>query len=216
MDLRDELAYIRTYTLETPKNYQLWQHRQMIVARLSREDAVQELDVIRAQLTDDAKNIHCWQYRQWLLRTCALWGEEEWGFVHQLLKEDFYNNSAWNHRFFLLRHDGSATDEGEKYSHEMERVIGMIDGTNEDNESVWNYLAALWSKCSLECRMEGLRRIAHVVGDAEQSENWMYIRFMLIVEAEGKGDVLRVRLRHLHPISRPFWSAVTRLPPIHK
>lgn len=50
----------------------------------------------------DAKNYHVWSYRQWLVRRFELWDQGELEATEKLIDEDVRNNSAWNHRFFLV------------------------------------------------------------------------------------------------------------------
>ena len=50
----------------------------------------------------DAKNYHVWSYRQWLVRKFNLWDDGELEATEKLIDEDVRNNSAWNHRFFLV------------------------------------------------------------------------------------------------------------------
>jgi len=52
---------------------------------------------------DEPKNYHAWQYRQWVLQRFGGSVEDEMKFVEELLRVDVYNNSAWNHRSFVLR-----------------------------------------------------------------------------------------------------------------
>lgn len=40
--------------------------------------------------------------RQWLVRRFDLWDQGEIEFVDYLLQKDVRNNSAWNHRNFLV------------------------------------------------------------------------------------------------------------------
>ena len=50
----------------------------------------------------DAKNYHVWSYRQWLVRRFDLWDQGELGETERLIDEDLRNNSAWNHRWFVV------------------------------------------------------------------------------------------------------------------
>jgi protein farnesyltransferase/geranylgeranyltransferase type-1 subunit alpha len=51
----------------------------------------------------DEKNYHVWSYRQWLVDRFALWADaNELRFVERLLHSDVRNNSAWNHRWFVI------------------------------------------------------------------------------------------------------------------
>lgn len=50
----------------------------------------------------DSKNYHVWSYRQWLVKRFGLWDDGELEAVDMLLKMDVRNNSAWNHRWFVV------------------------------------------------------------------------------------------------------------------
>ena len=117
--LADELEFLDTLAHENMKNYQVWQHRRLIVSVLG--DPSRELGFIAENLSLDAKNYHTWAYRQWVLAhfggssnqsrdtwVCAGAGEfpELWDgeldYVESLLDDDIRNNSAWNHRWFCV------------------------------------------------------------------------------------------------------------------
>lgn len=105
-DLREELRRMEEIATTHMKTYQVWHHRQLLVEILQEPDA--ELDFIKTILDIDSKNYHTWAYRQWLLahfNKKDLWAGEI-PFVEQMLKADFRNNSAWNHRFFVLWSNG--------------------------------------------------------------------------------------------------------------
>ncbi|KAG8895170.1 CAAX geranylgeranyltransferase alpha subunit [Tulasnella sp. 403] len=100
----------------------------------------------------DAKNYHTWAYRQWLLaefNSPELWAGEL-DFVEEMLKNDIRNNSAWNHRFFVVWITG--VREGEEDREEIARR--EIDYTKEkisvvpNNASAWNYLRGVLQKSS--------------------------------------------------------------------
>lgn len=40
--------------------------------------------------------------RQWLVQRFDLWEKGEIEYLDGLIKEDVRNNSAWNHRFYVL------------------------------------------------------------------------------------------------------------------
>lgn len=113
--LRSEISWLNPTALKHLKNYQIWQHRQMIISRLG--DPTGEPQFIDQMLKEDAKNYHVWSYRQWLVREFGLYkagGEKneavEWGWngtkelqwIEKMISEDVRNNSAWNHRWFVV------------------------------------------------------------------------------------------------------------------
>lgn len=81
----------------------------MIVLALN--DPSRELGFTTRALAFDSKNYHTWAYRQWVFshfyeksdsedykKNC----EDELEFTRHLLLADVRNNSAWNHRFFIV------------------------------------------------------------------------------------------------------------------
>ena len=95
----------------------------------------------------DAKNYHVWSYRQWLVRHFGLW-ETELRDVEVLLGRDVRNNSAWNHRWFVVfgREDvvGEGESKGKGVGEEVvEREIGVAKEAIRlapQNQSPWSYL----------------------------------------------------------------------------
>lgn len=53
-------------------------------------------------LDKDAKNYHVWSYRQWLVKKFDLWDAGELQECVRFLNHDIRNNSAWNHRWFVV------------------------------------------------------------------------------------------------------------------
>ena len=104
------------------KNYQVWHHRRLVVERLG--DGSREMDLTSEAFGDCPKNYHAWSHRQWAV--AALTGgaaaagaagaaepplgswQAELAFAEALLAEDVRNNSAWNHRWFVLTRGGGA------------------------------------------------------------------------------------------------------------
>ncbi|UZJ52877.1 hypothetical protein CBS101457_002197 [Exobasidium rhododendri] len=131
--LKDELNFLDELATKNMKNYQVWQHRKLIVSALG--DPSRELSFVAQVLQIDSKNYHTWVYRQWVLshfgglpgkrledssslssdqhsrRFPDLW-KGELAFVDNLLKEDARNNSAWNHRYFCIFGSNWAKAEG--------------------------------------------------------------------------------------------------------
>lgn len=96
------------------KTYQVWHHRRLLLSHLRTPRP--ELMFIANALQVDTKNYHTWAYRQWIL---AEFNEDElWAgelpFVEQMLSDDLRNNSAWNHRFFVVWESGVRTGEEDR------------------------------------------------------------------------------------------------------
>jgi protein farnesyltransferase/geranylgeranyltransferase type-1 subunit alpha len=143
-DLRAELEWLSDTARAHQKNYQIWNHRMMVVGELG--DSSGEAAFVEEMLGLDGKNYHVWSYRQWLVRWFGLWGEREMGFVGKMLERDVRNNSAWNYRWFLVN------------GREAEGVMGVTDpevkdgevefatraiGMAPQNPSPWNYLRGI-------------------------------------------------------------------------
>ena len=98
--LRDEIAWLNPTALQHLKNYQIWHHRQTVVDKLDSPEG--ETAFISRMFEADAKNYHVWSYRQWLVRRFDLWEKGELESTEEMLKTDIRNNSAWNHRWFVV------------------------------------------------------------------------------------------------------------------
>lgn len=54
-------------------------------------------------LEQDSKNYHVWSYRQWLVKRFDLFDEpKELEWTAEMIEADVRNNSAWNHRYYLV------------------------------------------------------------------------------------------------------------------
>lgn len=60
-------------------------------------------------------------------------------YVDRLISEDMRNNSAWNERFFVLKHTGFSADVLEREINYVMNRIRLI----KNNESPWNFLRGL-------------------------------------------------------------------------
>ena len=198
-DLTGELDFIRQVTSESPKNYQLWQHRQLILQRLSAPELAEaDLEETKEILRDDAKNIHCWQYRQWLIEFFQLDRSKEMQFVDELLKEDVYNNSAWNHRAFLFKMAGKGDADS------IDWCLSHLTPSTADNECFWNYLDYLLSS-SKKSYSAVLETLQSVLGPVEESENWLFWRFVLIFDEQRASEACN-KLMHLRPLNHHLWT----------
>jgi protein farnesyltransferase/geranylgeranyltransferase type-1 subunit alpha len=116
------LTWLNETALAHQKNYQIWHHRQLVVDRL--DSCTGEADFIAQMFELDAKNYHVWSYRQWLVRRFELWDDAaELLVTDKLIDEDVRNNSAWNHRFFLV--SGSEPPKIEN-KHVLEREMRYL------------------------------------------------------------------------------------------
>ncbi|EDW77590.1 uncharacterized protein Dwil_GK24478 [Drosophila willistoni] len=137
-DLNVELDYLGEVIGQNAKNYQVWHHRRVIVEMLN--DPSNELELTKNALDNDgdAKNYHAWQHRQWAIKTFNLY-DDELRYVDRLICEDQRNNSAWNQRFFVLKHLGFTPEVIQRelvYTMNRIRII-------KNNESAWNFLVGV-------------------------------------------------------------------------
>ncbi|KAF2178640.1 farnesyltransferas-like protein [Zopfia rhizophila CBS 207.26] len=151
-DLSREIAWLNPTALRHLKNYQIWHHRQTIIDKL--DSHVGEADFIATMLEQDAKNYHVWSYRQWLVKRFALFpgkggadgewdGEKELKWTEGMIEADVRNNSAWNHRWFVVL----GGREGETVSDDfIKREIDYAQAAIRkapQNQSSWNYLRGI-------------------------------------------------------------------------
>jgi hypothetical protein len=79
-------------------------------------------------LEQDSKNYHVWSYRQWLVKRFDLFDKpEELEWTAEMIEDDVRNNSAWNHRYYLVvgGRDGKPSEEIAK--REVEYVILLLE-----------------------------------------------------------------------------------------
>lgn len=73
--------------------------------------------------------------------------EGELDYTETLISEDLRNNSAWNHRYFVLKRTKQLEDENlikKEVIFTVENIIKV-----PDNESTWNYLRGILSGVGL-------------------------------------------------------------------
>eukprot|EP00940_MAST-03C_sp_MAST-3C-sp2_P000461 g461.t1 len=140
--LRKEFEFIDDCLSASPKNYQIWFHRRLIVERIG--DGSRELAVTASVLEEDAKNYHAWSHRQWAIQTYNLWAKEL-AFVVSLIKKDPRNNSAWNQRMFVVTRCGTVAPSKTDLDREIAFALEHIR-TIPGNESPYAYLRGLLKK----------------------------------------------------------------------
>jgi protein farnesyltransferase/geranylgeranyltransferase type-1 subunit alpha len=101
LDMREELEWLDSITVDNQKNYQIWHHRKVIIEKLN--DPTHEKSLLDEVFEDEPKNFHAWCHRIWVVRRFNLYdGELE--FIEKKLQEDIRNNSVWNYRFFFINY----------------------------------------------------------------------------------------------------------------
>ncbi|KAI9818092.1 MAG: CAAX geranylgeranyltransferase alpha subunit [Pycnora praestabilis] len=108
-------------------------------------DPTGEAAFISRMFEKDAKNYHVWSYRQWLVRRFDLW-EDELPDIEVLLKKDVRNNSAWNHRWFVVFGRGTTVGK-DVVDREIEYAKRSISEAPQ-NQSPWNYLRGVLRKAN--------------------------------------------------------------------
>ena len=170
----------------------------------------------------DAKNYHVWSYRQWLVRHFSLW-DTELPYVETLLLADVRNNSAWNHRWFVVfsRHADptvhSITDDS---STKVEPVIVKREiayskeaiALAPQNQSPWNYLRGVLKQQGqgleeLRSFAEGFADLNHE--DDVRSSHALDFLAELYAERQQKeqaGRALELLARKYDPIRKNYWN----------
>lgn len=149
-DLQKELEFSKEIAKGSPKNYQLWWHRRIIIEAINKPqndnendsssfkyDLKLEKELLRLILKSDAKNYHAWSHYHWILRTYKLYDDELQYLEKKLLLFDVRNNSAWNHRHFVIKETTGFND-----INILQREIDFCRKKIENlatNHAVWYY-----------------------------------------------------------------------------
>lgn len=143
--LKNELAFVRTWAEESPKNYQVWHHRRWVLDNVALPS--DDLAISSQVFSEDPKNCPAWSHRRWMVERFGIW-ESELRFATAMIDKDLRNNSAWNYRFFLLTKQpslfasdkplGAASDLLDIYMKEIEYCMGCLLRL-PTNECPYNY-----------------------------------------------------------------------------
>ncbi|CAE7895554.1 FNTA [Symbiodinium necroappetens] len=157
IDLEDERVFTDKWARDCPKNYQVWYHRRWLVSEMAararshtpgpeaeatiQQIAKTELDyhLECMRVNSDYKNYNGWSHRQYILQQFNMW-HEELPFVELLLEEDIRNNSAWNHRYTVVRNQSWPLTDSIR-DRELAFAMQAIRKC-ASNECAWNYLSA--------------------------------------------------------------------------
>ncbi|KAK9466613.1 hypothetical protein V1512DRAFT_286629 [Lipomyces arxii] len=137
-DLEQELLWIEKISKKFPKNYQVWNHREVILDK--HEDPVRELSYTAEMLDLDTKNYHVWAYRKWVVKRFGLWFSEM-QYTDSMIDRDVRNNSAWNHRFYVFFGQNNVPEQ-----YEVDEEILYVKNAilrAPQNASAWNYFLGL-------------------------------------------------------------------------
>ena len=197
-------------------------HRQVIMSHIPTLPPT-ETSFLARMFAQDAKNYHVWSYRQWLVRHFSIW-DNELPYVESLLHSDVRNNSAWNHRWFVvfaqhtdpqkhsIKNDDADTDVPlETIEREIEYTKAAIS-TAPQNQSPWNYLRGVLRK-----KGKGLIELKGFVEQYADLEKEDEVRsshaldFLADVYAEEEqkersGKALELLARRYDPIRKNYWD----------
>ncbi|KAH6987929.1 hypothetical protein BKA56DRAFT_577940 [Ilyonectria sp. MPI-CAGE-AT-0026] len=240
LSIPDEITWLNQVALANLKNYQIWNHRQLLMdyyypvieeeTATVRTLARSETAFITTMLVEDAKNYHVWSYRQYLVGKLSMWTSSELGSTQNLIEEDVRNNSAWSHRFYLVFSDptgstaGSGPTEHDPKVPEttLNREIGYAQekiALAPQNQSPWNYLLGVLAKGGrkLATLQEFAEQYIAALGeDAEEVRSSHALDFLAKVYHEnGDNEKAKLCLRRLSekwdPVREGYWKYRTTL-----
>lgn len=240
LSVPDEIDWLNHVALGNLKNYQIWNHRQILMdyyyPLIEDDDAAtralarSETQFISRILADDAKNYHVWSYRQYLVGQLFMWTRSELLSTQNFIEEDVRNNSAWSHRFYIVFSDPTASTPGSgptdadpqipaaTLDREINYVMEKINLAPQ-NQSAWNYLSGALVKGgrSLSTMKELAESFVTALGDeAEEVRSSHALDFLAkVYDEEGDGEKARLCLRRLgekwDPVREGYWKYRTTL-----
>ncbi|KAG0670355.1 CAAX geranylgeranyltransferase alpha subunit [Maudiozyma exigua] len=200
--LNKELDWLDEFTLNNPKNYQIWSYRQALLTQLyphatfSREHPIMDL-----MLDDDSKNYHVWSYRKWCCAHFKTYGQEM-AFTERFIKRDVYNNSAWSYRFSMLKHSDVDLDQ------ELQFVLDKIEYVPQ-NISTWNYLGGLLQMMGTSDKLvEQLLQFSKKYIDESAFAYEFYARMSKLSGTANGKDVAQMysHIADIDPIRDQWWN----------
>ena len=212
-DLNAELAWLNETALDSPKNYQIWHHRNLIVDKL--DSCEGEADFVAQMFEKDAKNYHVWSYRQWLTKRFGLWDKGELEYTETLIQRDPRNNSAWNHRWYVINGREAEGVPGIKDEAIRNREVEFAKtaaARSPQNECPWNYLRAIAKKSGM-----GLSSLKTFVGqyasveqpEAVQSSYALDLLAEILAEESSKqqaATALDMLASRYDPVRKNYWE----------
>ena len=211
-DLRAELEWVSETARAHQKNYQIWNHRMMVVGELG--DCAGEPEFVEEMFGLDGKNYNVWSYRQWLTRKFDLWGQGEFAFVEKMLEKDVRNNSAWNYRWFLVNGREAegvkgVTDPGIKRG-EVDFAARAIEKAPQ-NPSPWNYLRGIAKKS--EGNLKELKELASQYADISRPDGVRSSHALDVLadiladeDKQKAGEALDLLAITYDPIRKNYWE----------
>lgn len=232
--IEKELEWVKVLARDNQKNYQIWHHHQLLVDHLyssisSDRTALEklahsELSFITRMFEADSKNYHVWSYRQYLVRKLNLFNDTEIRLIEEIIHDDFRNNSAWAHRFFVVFFNPShTTPDSAATAHDPAVPDDIIDREIEfskaviieapQNQSPWNYLRGVLRKGGrdLATQERYAGRFVRIDGEEEFVESSHALDLLAEIWSE-KGEVekadkaLRLLGDKYDPIRKNYWD----------
>ncbi|CUS24908.1 LAQU0S21e01156g1_1 [Lachancea quebecensis] len=218
--LNCELDWLDEFTLNNPKNYQIWSYRQALLQLHPSPEFQRELPILQSMIDEDTKNYHVWSYRRW----CVLFFREfsnELQFASSLIARDVYNNSAWCHRMFVLKNQVREGPPSEVLTGELHYTKKQIEIAPQ-NISSWNYLRGLYDEfldgeadpAIIEFALSFAPGIFAVdISDfSSQIQSSYALEFLAHAYAKNKDTFAQARKAyqalsdHYDPIRKNFWA----------
>ncbi|XBW36734.1 hypothetical protein QEN19_002311 [Hanseniaspora menglaensis] len=152
-NLKEELLWLDEFTLENPKNYQIWSYRIELLQHYTKNKTETECKellkkenvILSLMIEEDSKNHHVWGYKSWLLNFLELDLEDlnmELTYSEFLIHQDLLNNSAWCFRHnILMRLVTAANNKADRvaiFKEELDYATEKI-ALYPNNISSWNY-----------------------------------------------------------------------------
>ena len=168
----------------------------------------------------DAKNYHVWSYRQWLVRRFNLWDKGELEDIELLLKHDIRNNSAWNHRWFVVFGKADAAVARDIIQRETDYAKNAIRLAPQ-NQSPWNYLKGVTRRAGNP--MASLKNFASEFASVDQPDDVRSSHALDLLadiysqeagRTQDAATALDLLAKHYDPIRANYWTyRKTLLPP---
>eukprot|EP01025_Chloroclados_australasicus_P065505 TRINITY_DN8925_c0_g4_i2.p1 TRINITY_DN8925_c0_g4~~TRINITY_DN8925_c0_g4_i2.p1 ORF type:complete len:269 (+),score=18.22 TRINITY_DN8925_c0_g4_i2:307-1113(+) len=192
---------------QSPKNYQLFNHRRKCFDYLFKPGNTQvarrELEFAETAIDRDSKNYHAWSHRWYVLKVSnddhLL--RQEISYIEDRLRDDPFNNSAWNHRFAIFQNFQYITD----VSQEVKYAIKMVDHA-PSNESVWVYIQGLLRSCDFEINI--VEKVCECCQRVLQGEG----RYTQAINTVGK----IAERSHLQDVGVKVYRSLSKIDPIRQ
>lgn len=198
IDLKNELNMINNLILKIRKNYQVWEHQKFVLKLMKKRIENYNSEIVHSikkffhkvlsKKVDgnekDWKNYHVWQQRQWFIQEWDQF-DNELDYTELMLDIDVRNNSAWNHRYFVI----SNTDNGFEeciINRECKFTIEKLKMVPH-NESAWNYLLGVIKKSKFD--LNSFSWILDICKKIDDNNN-PYLNYFLLKMACLKLDAM--------------------------